>query len=198
MKPWPSNSTVEMFGSSLLFPSIFPCFSPWDDQGFLKVLSRFQRSVSHNTIVVHVCNVLPYWFMLKRTQHSVVILENFFCAHFFLAFLRIQNCSQSDWLLEAIGKQHEGFSFWIKLSTCPYGCWKIKYAILSITIENTRAFTWVGYVLNADHPRMPLHKSRKEITVHGAETCQSEQDQMPVSLSHIWLGGNSYQYVVRK
>lgn len=171
-----------------------PCCNPCTDQGVLKV----QRSVSHNTVAVHACNALPYWFMLKRTRCSAVILEKLFSTHFFLAFLRTQNCSQSDRLLEAIAKQHEAFSFWIKLSTCPYGCWKLKCAILSITIENTRAITWDGYVLNTDHPRTSLNKSRKEITVHGAGTCQSDQDWKPVSLPHIWLGSNSYQYVVRK
>lgn len=149
-------------------------------------------------VVIHACNAFA---LLNYVKKDSVLCDNIgeILQHtFFLAFLRTQNCSQSGWLLEAIGKQCEAFSFWIKLSTCPYGCWKLKFAILSITIENTRAITWGGYVLNTDHLWMPLNKSRKEITVHGAGTCQSDQDWKPVSLPHIWLGSNSYQYVVRK
>lgn len=147
----------EKYLDQITFPqaSSPPCCSSCTDQGLLNVLSRFLRSVSHSTVVVHACNYLPYWFMLKRTQCSAVMLEKFLSTYFFLACLRTQNCSQSDWLLEAIGKQHEAFSFWIKLSTCPNGCWKFKCAILSITIENTKAITWDDCVLSTDHPRMP-------------------------------------------
>lgn len=53
-----------------------PCRNTWTkppfhehllhaDQGLPMVFSWFQRSVSYKTIVVHACNSLPCWFMLK-------------------------------------------------------------------------------------------------------------------------------------
>lgn len=103
---WRSHDhPVEMFGPNPLFPRVSLCFIPWDDQGLLKVFFRFHRCVpQHHCCSCLQCFALLIYVEMDSTPSGYIGEILFSTRSFFLAFLRTQNCSQSDWLLEAIGK----------------------------------------------------------------------------------------------